>query len=83
MTETRTIILASNGQYATMGRYSYPTAEELDRARQQLADKGLTAWLATMHGNPFAKRRPRFTAIELLNGAGDFSDAVAAYQHQG
>jgi len=78
-TETRTVILASDGRYVGLGRYSEPTADEINRAREALAAQGLTAWLATMHGNPYTRRKPTFTARELLTGAGDFTAAVAAF----
>ena len=79
-TETRTVILASDGRFVTLGRYSEPTAEELSAATAALAAQGVTAWLATMTGNPYTARRWTFENRGLLAGAGDFAAAVATFQ---
>jgi hypothetical protein len=81
-TETRTVILASDGRFVTLGRYSEPTAEELSAATAALAAQGVSAWLATMTGNPYTARRWTFENRGLLvrAGDGDFDGAVAAFQ---
>lgn len=79
LTETRTIILALDGRTVTLGRFYQPTSDEIEAARVALAQQGVTAWLATMDGNPYATNPPRLTEVTPLVGEGSFADAVAAY----
>lgn len=80
MTATRTIVLAADGRYVTLGRHSEPSDVELAQVTETLTANGLTAWLATMQGSPFSKRAPKIAAIRALHGEGDFAAAVAAYR---
>lgn len=77
-TDTRTIVLAADGRFVTLGRHSEPSDAELAQVTATLAATGVTAWLATMHGSPHGKRAPKITAIRGLHGEGDFAAAVAA-----
>lgn len=81
--ECRTIVLAQDGRWVSMGRSTRPTAAEIDKATQALAEQGVTAWLATMIGNPYAAERPRIVETRRLTGeGGDFAAAVAAWLAQ-
>jgi len=80
MADTRTIVLAADGRYVTLGRHSEPSDAELAQVTETLAAEGLTAWLATMQGSPFGKRAPKIAVIRALHGKGDFAAAVAAYR---
>ena len=79
-TDTRTIVLAADGRYVTLGRHSEPSDAELAQVTATLAASGLTAWLATMQGSPYGKRAPKIAAIRALHGEGDFDAAVAAFR---
>ena len=79
--EDRTVIIADDGRYVTLGRYSQPSEDELQAARDALAKQGIGAWLATMHGTFYQRRAPKLTMIrELVPPRVTWDAAVAAFK---
>jgi hypothetical protein len=61
VTETRWIVLATDGRHVTLGRHSDPTEEQIQAAESGLKAAGEAGWLAVMKGQ-YHSRRP----VELL-----------------
>lgn len=77
-TERRWILLATNGQYVTLGRASDPSADEITRCQDQLRRQGAAGWVAIMQGNPYLGRLPSLMEVRpLADPAGAFADAAA------
>jgi hypothetical protein len=55
-TETRWIILGSDGRHASLGR-TEPSEAEVLAASDALAAQGLSGWLARMQGDYYSRRR--------------------------
>lgn len=77
----RTIILADDGRYVTLGRHSEPTEAEVSAAAQALAAKGIGGWLATMSGTAYQRRCPTIEMRrEIATPRQSWEAAVAAFQ---
>jgi hypothetical protein len=80
--ETRWIILGTDGRHVTLGRHSDPTPEELQQAETQLAERGLSGWLAVLKGG-YWKRRPKPTLMmvrPLCDPQRPFAEAAEAFE---
>lgn len=77
--ERRWVVLGTDGRYATLGRASDPSDEEVRGAEAALRARGLAGWLAIMDGNPHLGPVPRLMEVRPLAGpASSFADAAAA-----
>lgn len=64
--ERRWIILSTDGRYATLGRASDPSEEEVRGAENALQSQGLAGWLAIMEGNPHVGAIPNIMEVRPL-----------------
>lgn len=79
--DPRTIILADDGRFVTLGRHSIPTEEEIAAAAAAIAAQGVGAWLATMSGTIYQRRCPDLTMRrELVAPRQSWDAAVAAFR---
>ena len=79
-TETRWMVLGTDGQHVSLGR-AEPSEAEIATASDALAAQGLSGWLARMQGEYFGRRR---VTLEPLQGIGaahdaDWQAALAAF----
>jgi hypothetical protein len=70
-TETRWIVLGTDGRHVSLGR-SEPNEAEIATASDALTAQGLSGWLARMQGNYYSRRR---VALEPLQRIGAEHDA--------
>jgi hypothetical protein len=81
--DPRTIVLAEDGRFVTLGRHSTPTEAEVAQAGEGLARHGFAGWLATMSGTFYARRCPTLTMLRPIAGSPDerlWQQAVGAFQ---
>lgn len=79
--ETRWIILATDGRHVTIGRHTDPTPEEISRAEAALASSGLAGWLAVLKGGYYRQRKPSLLMVRPLgNPACQWAEAVEAFE---
>lgn len=79
--ETRWIVLSTDGRHVTLGRHTDPSPEEIAQAEAGLAAQGLEGWLAVMKGGYYQRRRPSLLMVRpLCDPQGSFSEAVNAFQ---
>jgi hypothetical protein len=72
----RTIFLATDGRYVTVGRGEVEASPAL---RMSIAAQGLRGWVAAMSGSTYAKRAPKLAQVEAIGGEpGEWNAAVAA-----
>ena len=70
-TETRWIVLGTDGRHVSLGR-AEPSEAEIVTASDALAAQGLSGWLARMQGNYYSRHR---VALEPLQRIGIAHDA--------
>lgn len=81
ISDRRWVVLAEDGRFATLGRGSDPTPEEIARADESLQAVGAAGWLAIMDGTVYARRLPRLMMVRpLATPARSFNDAVGAFR---
>lgn len=81
ISDRRWVVLAEDGRFATLGRGSDPTPEEIARADESLQAVGAAGWLAIMDGTVYARRLPRLMMVRpLATPARSFDDAVGAFR---
>lgn len=77
--ERRWVVILPDGRYATLGRASDPTDDEILRVEQRLRAQGLVGWLAVMEGNPHVGSAPQLLEVRpLADPETSFADAAAA-----
>ncbi len=76
--ERRWVILTGDGRYATLGRASDPSEQDIQRAEDGLRRQGLVGWLAIMQGNPFIGPLPTLMLVRPLAGATEAFDEAAS-----
>lgn len=70
--QSRWIVLASDGRHSTIGRDRAPDDAELAAAGAALANLGLAGWLVRLEGDYWARRKPAvLTMIQPLTHAAD------------
>jgi hypothetical protein len=80
-TDPRTIILADDGRYVTLGRHSQPAEDEIAAAAAGLTAQGVGGWLATMSGTAYQKRCPKLAQLrEIAAPRHTWEAAVASFQ---
>lgn len=80
--ETRWIVLASDGRHVTLGRHTDPTEEEIANTEAALTRAGLGGWLAVMRGRYYdARRQPELLMVRSLgNPVDSWEDASDAFE---
>jgi hypothetical protein len=77
--ERRWVVVATNGQYVTLGRNRDPSEEEITSAERALRLQSLSGWLAIMEGSPWAGGAPRLLEVRpLASPVTTFADAAKA-----
>lgn len=67
VTETRWLVLASDGRHVTLGRHRDPEPEEIARAEAGLTANGLAGWLVLMKGGYYDSRNtPELMMVRTL-----------------
>ncbi len=79
-TETRWIILGTNGRHVSLGR-TEPSATEIATANDALAAQGLSGWLARMHGEHYSRARVTLEPLQRIGTPhdADWQAALAAF----
>ena len=75
-TETRWIVLGTDGRHVSLGR-TEPSEAEIVTASDALAAQGLSGWLARMQGEYFSRRRVTLEPLQRI-GISHESDWQAA-----
>ena len=70
-TETRWMVLGTDGRHVSLGR-TKPSEAEIATASDALAAQGLSGWLARMQGDYYSRRR---VTLEPLQRIGISHDA--------
>ena len=70
-TETRWIVLGTDGRHVSLGR-TEPSEAEIATASDALAAQGLSGWLARMQGDYYSRGK---VILELLQRIGAAHDA--------
>lgn len=81
-TETRWLVLCSDGRHSTLGRHRDPDEEDIGRAEAALKAQGLGGWLALMKGRYYdGQRKPGLMMVRPLGEpAGTWEQAAAAFE---
>jgi hypothetical protein len=79
-TETRWIILGTDGRHVSLGR-SEPSEAEVMAASDALAAQGLSGWLARMQGEYYSRRRVTLEPLQRIGIApeADWQAALTAF----
>jgi DNA-binding transcriptional MocR family regulator len=79
-TETRWIILGTDGRHVSLGR-TKPTETEVLAASDTLAAQGLSGWLARMQGEYYSRRKVTLEPLQRIGIAhnADWQAALAAF----
>ena len=81
--ERRWVILAEDGTWVTLGRYSDPSSEEISDAERSLQAIANAGWLAIMQGSPYSRPAARLMLVRPLAGpTRTFDEAVLAFQRR-
>ena len=80
-TETRWIILGTDGRHVSLGR-TKPTETEVLAASDTLAAQGLSGWLARMQGEYYSRRKVTLEPLQRIGIAHDvdWQAALTAYR---
>ena len=79
-TESRWIVLGTDGRHVSLGR-SEPSEAEVASASDALAAQGLSGWLARMQGEYYSRARVTLEPLRAIGVApeADWQGAVAAF----
>ena len=79
-TESRWMVLGSDGRHVSLGRTD-PSEAEITVASDALAAQGLTGWLARMQGEYYSRRKVTLEPIQRIGIANDadWQAALAAF----
>ncbi len=79
-TETRWIILGTDGRHVSLGR-TKPTETEVLAASDTLAAQGLSGWLVRMQGDYYSRARVKLEPLRAMGAAqdADWQAALAAF----
>jgi hypothetical protein len=80
-TETRWIVLGTEGRHVSLGR-SEPSEAEITAASDALAAQGLSGWLARMQGDYYSRRKVTLEPLQRIGIAhnADWQAALTAFQ---
>ena len=79
-TETRWIVLGTDGGHVSLGR-NEPSGAEITAASDALAAQGLSGWLARMQGDYYSRRKVTLEPLQrigIAHGA-DWQAALTAF----
>jgi DNA-binding transcriptional MocR family regulator len=79
-TETRWIVLGTDGRHVSLGR-TEPSEAEVMAASDALATQGLSGWLARMQGEYYSRRKVTLEPLQRIGAEheADWQAAVAAF----
>ena len=79
-TETRWMVLGTDGRHVSLGR-SEPSEAEVMAASDALAAQGISGWLARMHGEYYKRRRVTLEPLQRISAEhdADWQAALAAF----
>ena len=81
-TETRWIVLGTDGRHVSLGR-TEPSEAEVMAASDALATQGLSGWLARMWGEYYSRKNVTLEPLQRIGAdhEADWQAALAAFQH--
>ncbi len=79
-TETRWIVLGTDGRHVSLGR-TEPSEAEIASASDALAAQGLSGWLARMQGDYYSRRKVTLEPLRRIGAPheADWQAALAAF----
>ena len=79
-TETRWIVLGTDGRHVSLGR-TEPSEAEVKTASDALAAQGLSGWLARMQGDYYSRGKVTLEPLQRIGVAhdADWQAALAAF----
>jgi DNA-binding transcriptional MocR family regulator len=79
-TETRWILLSTDGRHVSLGR-TEPSEAEITAASDALAAQGLSGWLARMQGEYYSRRKVTLEPLQRIGAQHNFDwqAALAAF----
>ena len=79
-TETRWIVLGTDGRHVSLGR-SEPSEAEVLAASDALAAQGLSGWLARLQGEYYSRRKVTLESLQRIGAAhdADWQAALASF----
>ena len=79
-TETRWMVLGTDGRHVSLGRVE-PSEAEVLAASDALAAQGLSGWLACMQGDYYSRARVKLEPLRAIGAApeADWQAALAAF----
>jgi hypothetical protein len=79
-TETRWIVLGTDGRHVSLGR-TEPSEAEITAASDALAAKRLSGWLARMQGDYYSRRKVTLEPLRRIGAPheADWQAALAAF----
>ena len=79
-TETRWIVLGTDGRHVSLGR-SEPSEAEVMAASDALAAQGLSGWLARMQGDYYSRSKISVEPLQRIGAAhdADWQAALTAF----
>jgi hypothetical protein len=79
-TETRWILLSTDGRHVSLGR-TEPSEAEITAASDALAAQGLSGWLARMQGDYYSRGKVTLEPLERIGAEyeADWELALAAF----
>jgi hypothetical protein len=79
-TETRWMVLGTDGRHVSLGR-TEPSEAEIATASDALAAQGLSGWLARMQGDYYSRRKVTLEPLQRIGAAQepDWQAALAAF----
>ena len=80
-TETRWIVLGTDGRHVSLG-HTEPSEAEIATASHTLAAQGLSGWLACMQGDYYSRGKVTLDPLNRIGAAHepDWQAALAAFQ---
>jgi DNA-binding transcriptional MocR family regulator len=79
-TETRWILLGTDGRHVSLGR-TEPSEAEITAASDALAAQGLSGWLARMQGEYYSRRKVMLEPLQRIGAEhdADWQAALSAF----
>ena len=79
-TETRWIVLGTDGRHVSLGR-TEPSEADVMAASDALAAQGISGWLARMHGEYYSRRKVTLEPLQRIGAThdADRQGALAAF----
>ena len=79
-TETRWIVLGTDGRHVSLGR-TEPSEAEIATASDALSAQGLSGWLARMQGEYYSRGKVTLEPLQRIGAAhdADWQAALAAF----